>query len=141
MILYLDTSVLVPLLIDEPSSGRCGELWDDADRVTSTRLAYVEAVAALAQGARMDRLSAEEVGEGRAVLDALWSVIDIIEVDPQLMTSAADLSLAYGLRGYDATHCAAAIAVNDDQLVAAAGDRRLLAAWLAEGVATWNPNT
>lgn len=45
-----------------------------------------------------------------------------------------------GLRAYDATHCAAAIAINDDHLVAATGARRLLAAWHAEGLATWNPN-
>lgn len=67
-------------------------------------------------------------------------MVDIIEVDRTLMTSAADLSVAHGLRASDATHCAAAIAINDDHLVAATGDRRLLAAWHAEGLATWNPN-
>ena len=49
MILYVDTSALVPLLIDEPASGACG------------------------------------------------------------------------LRGYDATHCAAAVAANDADFVAASG--------------------
>lgn len=138
MILYLDTSALVPLLIEEPWSARCGELWDDADRVTSTRLAYVEAVAALAQAARLGRLSAPGVGNGREVLDVLWDAVDVIEMDRELMLSAADLAIIHGLRGYDATHCAAAIAVNDDRLVAASGDRRLLAAWRTEGVATWD---
>lgn len=139
MILYVDTSALVPLLVREPSSGRCGEIWDDADAVTSVRLAYVEAVAAIAQAVRLHRISASTGAAGRAVLDELWSVVDIIEVDRTLMTSAADLSVAHGLRADDATHCAAAIAVNDDHLVAATGDRRLLAAWHAEGLATWNP--
>lgn len=34
MIVYLDTSAVVPLLIPEPSSAGCGELWDSADRAT-----------------------------------------------------------------------------------------------------------
>lgn len=140
MILYVDTSALVPLLIDEPWSGRCGELWDSADIVTSARLAYVEAVAALAQGARLGRISAGGAGQVREVLDDLWSAVNVIEIGSELMMSAADLALTHGFRGYDATHCAAALSVNDDQLVAATGDRRLLAAWRAEGLATWNAN-
>lgn len=140
MIVYVDTSVLVPLLIEEPSSARCGELWDGADTVTATRLAYVESVAALAHGARLGRISACMAGEARAVLDDLWTAVDVIEIDAELMRIAGDLALAHGLRGYDATRCAAAMAVNDDQLVAATGDQRLLAAWAAEGVATWNAN-
>jgi uncharacterized protein len=51
------------------------------------------------------------------------------------MSTAAHLALVYSLRGYDATHCAAALAVLDSDLVAASGDKRLLAAWQQEGVA------
>ncbi|WP_296603700.1 type II toxin-antitoxin system VapC family toxin [Nocardioides sp.] len=135
MILYLDTSALVPLLVDEPTSADCGELWDGADSVTTTRLAYIEAVAALAQAERMGRITASEVRGGRSVLDDLWSVVDVIELGEELMTYAAGLAVAHGLRGYDAAHCAAAIAANDAELVAASGDTRLLTAWRAEGVA------
>ncbi|MDO5699342.1 MAG: type II toxin-antitoxin system VapC family toxin [Dermatophilus congolensis] len=141
MILYVDTSALVPLLIEEESSASCGELWDSADTVTTTRLAYVEAVAAVAQAARLGRISLDEAAEAREVLEELWSAIDIIELDRVLMMSAAGLAVSHGLRGYDATHCAAAIAINDAELVAATGGRQLLAAWRAEGVATWNANT
>lgn len=140
MILYVDTSVLVPLLIEEPTSERCGDLWDSADIVTTTRLAYVESVAALGQGTRLGRISAAGARKARAVLDDLWTAVDVIEVDADLMLIAGDLALAHGLRGYDSTHCAAATAVNDDELVAATGDQRLLAAWAAEGVTTWNAN-
>jgi predicted nucleic acid-binding protein len=140
VILYVDTSALVPLLVDEPTSDECGELWDGADSVTSTRLAYIEAVAALAQAERMGRITADEVRGGRSVLDDLWSVVDVIELDQALMTYAADLASNHALRGYDATHCAAAIAANDAELVAASGDTRLLAAWRAEGVAVRDTN-
>lgn len=138
MILYVDTSALIPLLIAEPTSEGCGELWDGADDVTSTRLAYIEAVAALAQAERMGRISPRELRGARSVLDELWSVVDVIEIDQALMTDAARLSVAHALRGYDATHCAAAVAANDAQLVAASGDSRLLAAWRTEGVTVRN---
>jgi predicted nucleic acid-binding protein len=135
VILYVDTSALGPLLVDEPTSADCGELWDGADSVTSTRLAYIEAVAALSQAGRMGRIAAQTVRGARSVLDDLWPVVDVIELDQALMADAADLAVGHGLRGYDATHCAAAIAANDPELVAASGDARLLAAWRAEGVA------
>ena len=53
MIVYVDTSALVPLLINEPTSEACGEIWDSADSITVTRLAYIEAVAALAMAERL----------------------------------------------------------------------------------------
>ncbi len=135
MIVYLDTSALVPLLIAEPTSPACGELWDAADSIVSTRLAYIEAVAAMAMAERMGRISATEVGDGSAVLDELWQMVDVIELDRTLMSEAARLAVRHGLRGYDATHCAAAIEVNDVELVAASGDQRLIAAWRDDGLA------
>ena len=140
MIIYVDTSALVPLLINEPTSEACGELWDSADSITVTRLAYIEAVAALAMAQGMGRISMEEATDGRSVLDDLWPVVDVIELDRELMFEAARLAVVHGLRGYHATHCAAAVAVNDAEFVAASGDARLLAAWRAEGVAVRDTN-
>ncbi|MBB2891676.1 PIN domain-containing protein [Flexivirga oryzae] len=134
MIIYFDTSALVPLLIDEPTSEVCGELWDGADNVACTRLGYIEAVAAVAMAERIGRISEADATAGRGVLDELWPAFDVIELSGELMSEAARLAILHGLRGYDATHCAAAIAVNDVELVAASGDKRLLAAWRAEGV-------
>ena len=140
MIIYVDTSALVRLLINEPTSEACGELWDSADSITVTRLAYIEAVAALAMAQGMGRISMEEATDGRSVLDDLWPVVDVIELDRELMFEAARLAVVHGLRGYEATHCAAAVAVNDAEFVAASGDARLLTAWRAEGVAVRDTN-
>ncbi|MGL5809043.1 MAG: type II toxin-antitoxin system VapC family toxin [Nocardioides sp.] len=134
MIVYVDTSALVPLLIEESTTEACGELWDGADRVVVTRLAYVEAAAALAMAARIGRILKEEAEQGRSILDDLWPAVDVIELDHALMIEAARLAGTYGLRGYDATHCAAARAASDSGFVAASGDTRLLTAWQAEGV-------
>lgn len=44
------------------------------------------------------------------------------------------------MRGYDAVHCASAEQLDDDEVVAAAADQRLLTAWLELGMATYDTN-
>lgn len=134
MILYVDTSALVPLLISEPSSDVCGELWDRADRLTTARLAYVEAAAALAMARRLNRLTATQFAASRELLDELWGIVDVVELDARLMLSAAASAASQRLRGYDAVHCAAAAELSGEGVVAAAGDKQLLAAWSDEGL-------
>ena len=140
MIGYADTSAIVPLLVSEPSSDLCRRFWDDSDVVVTSRLLYVEAAAALAQARRMGRLTADEHREAGAILDDLWAQVDVVEIDEPLVQRAATLACDLGLRGYDAVHCAAAEQLNDDNVVAASGDRRLLDAWSALGVDTFDTN-
>lgn len=140
MILYLDTSALVPLLIAEQTSDVCGQLWDRADRVTTARLTYVEVAAALAAAERLGRLTAPQYVASREMLNELWGAVDVVELDARLMLSAADVAARRGLRGYDAVHCAAASGLRGESLVAAAGDTQLLAAWSAEGLAVIDIN-
>jgi uncharacterized protein len=131
---------LVPLLVAEPSSVMCRRLWDDAEVIVSCRLLYVEVAAALAQALRMGRLTTGQHGDAMTILDTLWGQIDVLEVDEALVYRAATLADELGLRGYDAVHCAAAEQLDDDDVVAASGDRRLLDAWTAVGVDTFDTN-
>lgn len=140
MIGYLDTSAMVPLLVTEPSSGACRRFWDDADIIASSRLMYVEAAAALAQARRMGRMTTQQHRRALTILDGLWEQTDVVEVDDMLLSRAAALANQLDLRGYDAVHCAAAEQLNDDEVVAASGDQRLLDAWTALGVATFDTN-
>jgi len=138
---YLDTSAFVPLLVVEPSTPLCRRLWDDADAVVSSRLLYVEAAAALAQGVRIGRLTEKQRRRAVTLLDDLWREFEVVEVDEPLAREAADLAHRYGLRGYDALHRASAYQLDDgDDLVAAAGDQALLAAWAALGLSTLDAN-
>lgn len=141
MIGYFDTSALVPLLIAEPSSGVCRRLWDDADAVVTTRLSYVEAAAALAQALRLRRLTEQSHGAARRILDELWSEFDVIDVDDVVVRRAAQLAHHCGLHGYDAVHCASAEQLDDDDLVVAAGDEKLLDACRSLGMATADVNS
>jgi predicted nucleic acid-binding protein len=137
---YVDTSAFVPLLIREPSSAACRRFWEDADSVASSRLLYVETAAALAQARRMGRLTARAHRASLNLLDELWPELDIIEVGERVIARAAALAHTQGLRGYDALHSSSAEQIVDDDLVAAAGDRRLLDAWSALGIAVFDTN-
>jgi hypothetical protein len=66
--------------------------------------------------------------------------LDIVEADDQLIRTAADLSHQHSLPGYDAVHSASTRQLAADDVVAAAGDRQLLTAWLAIGIDTYDTN-
>ena len=136
MIVYFDTSALVPLLVAEPSSARCRELWDIADVAVTSRLGHVEAAAALAQAVRAGRVDESAHRLALERLDELWSSVAPVEIDMSLMRRASELAAHHALRGYDAVHAASAELVADESTVAASGDRALLRAWLALGLST-----
>lgn len=140
MIGYLDTSAFVPLILDEDGTIACRRFWDDADDVSASHLLYVESAAALAQAERMGRLTAEAHRRCLRILDRLWSEVQVVEVEDALVRRAAELARRFGLRGYDAVHCASAEQLAEPDMVAASGDRKLLAAWASLDVATFDPD-
>lgn len=140
MIGYLDTSALVPLLVAEPGSAACRRFWDDADDVVACRLAYVEAATALAAATRGGRLTPVQHSAVLELLDRLWAELAVVEVDERLVRHAATLADRFALRGYDAVHCASAAQLDDEDLVAATGDARLLRAWGELGISTFDPH-
>lgn len=135
MIAYFDTSALVPLIIEEAGSMRAGAIWDDAERVASVRLVYVEARAALAQAARAGRFEAAHLATTVDVLDQLYDQLDLIAVDDPLVRRAGELAQHHALRGYDALHLAAAELVVDEATVLVSGDRELCTAARELGIA------
>ena len=140
MILYLDTSALVPLLVTEASSPRCRRLWDSSDLVLCSALGHVEASAALARTGRSGRLPRSALEAATQLLAAVWSDITVVPADEPRLRAASAVALRHGLRGYDAVHCAAALSVAADDLVVASGDQELLAAWRADGLAFVDTN-
>jgi predicted nucleic acid-binding protein len=140
LIAYLDTSALVPLLIDEPASPICERLWDDADDVVSVRIAYVETAAAIAQARRLGRLTRAQQRDVLMLLDDKWQQLQLVDIDESLVRRAGTLADLHSLRGYDATHCAGAESINDAEVVAASGDTQLLIAWGALGINTVDVN-
>ncbi|MDE0498567.1 MAG: type II toxin-antitoxin system VapC family toxin [Acidimicrobiaceae bacterium] len=136
MIVYLDTSSVIPLLVDEPGSPMCIRLWNEATRVVSVRLLYAEARAALAQAHRMARISLRQLTTAVVQLDVLVGEMGFVEVTDALVRSAGSLAQAHWLKGYDAVHLAAAHMLSDDDTVLVSGDRQLIGAAAREGLAT-----
>lgn len=135
MIVYFDTSALIPLLVDERGSERACRLWDVADNVVAVRLIYAEARAALAQATRLGRLSATDLDATIDALDGLYANLDLLEIDERLVRRAGELAQHHALRGYDAVHLAAAERIRDDTTVMVAGDRDLCTAARTLGMA------
>lgn len=133
---YFDTSALVPLVIDEPTTPRCESAWLEASQIITSSLAYVETHAALARAARLGRLSEHAHRRARHAFTVRWD--DLIAIYPRerLLFRAADLTTSHPLRGYDAVHCATALGTASDDFVAVSGDRDLLQAWSELGLHT-----
>jgi uncharacterized protein len=138
LIVYFDTSAVLPVVIEEPSSQNASRLWDEADRVVSSRLVYPEGRAALAMALRMNRVDELELQATVEEFEALCAQLDLVEVTDDLARSAGAMAQQFGLRGYDAVHLASLQAVGDSELVLASGDQDLMAAAQALGIATAN---
>jgi uncharacterized protein len=136
VIVYFDTSALIPLIVEEPGTPLAARLWDEADRVASSRLVYAEARAALAQAKRAGRLDASGLRAAVAGLDTLVDGLDLVEVSTAVVWRAGELAERVALRGYDAVHLGSAEALADPDLVVASGDRALLRAAGERGLAT-----
>lgn len=135
MILYLDTSSFVKLYVDEAhaDSVRC---WaQNAEVLATSRVAYPEAVAALARRRREGDLDADAFQRVLRALKQQWpdvAVLDLAEIH------AGDLAIKHGLRGLDAIHLAAALDVRqaspDARVAFSSFDVRLNQAAAAEGL-------
>ena len=94
----------------------------------SSRLAYAEARAALAQAQRIDRIDAAGLRRAVAGLEVLIGDLDLVEVGAAVVHRAGELAELLALRGYDAVHLGSAESLADPDLVLVAGDRQLLRA-------------
>lgn len=125
MITYIETSALIKLLIEENGSDAAAATWDGADARFTSRIAQVEARAALASARRSGRLSASALGRAKRALDERFSEMNIVEVTSLLARHAGDLAKEHSLRGYDAVHLASALVV-DEAIVLTTWDRDLI---------------
>jgi uncharacterized protein len=137
VITYVDTSSLLKLLIDEDGSERAVLLWDRADVLASVILVAVEARAALAAAERAARLTVSQHRMAKQELAALLDELTIIEVTEDLIAHASELAETDALRGYDAVHLAAALAVEANVITSA--DAELCDAALRHGLHVAKP--
>lgn len=109
MILYLDTSAIVKLYVDEEGSPLVRSAVEASSAVATSRIAYAETRAALAAAARQGRITAEERSAAAAAFRADWRSFSVVHVTQELVELAADLAEEKALRGLDAVHLASSV--------------------------------
>lgn len=106
MIVYLDTSSLVKLYVDEAGSDEVQALADQAEMIATSVLAYPEARSAFARLRREGLVDEEESSQLKADLDRDWPRYLALEVSEEIWRRAGDLSEQHGLRAFDGLHLA-----------------------------------
>jgi predicted nucleic acid-binding protein len=139
LISYFDTSAVIPLVVAEPTSERCAQLWEACDKRVSSVLVVAEAHAALAQAFRMARITAQQHAAATRLLKRRLEEMDLVTATREIANRAALLAVQHALRGYDAVHIATALAINGPDTVAVTADRAMLKALSTTGVATADP--
>lgn len=109
MIVYIDTSDLVKLYVDESGSERVKNIVRDTTVLSTSKIAYAEARSAFAR-------KQKEGGFSRKLLRGIvedfnrdWESYFVIEVTDGIIRSAGDIAEKHLLRGFDSIHLASAI--------------------------------
>jgi uncharacterized protein len=134
VIAYFDTSALLKLVIAEDGADQAELLWQSVGEVVVSRLAWPEAVAALAAAQRGRRLTDEDHRTAIGALRLCFDRCTTISVADRLVDHAADLAADLHLRAADAIHLATALAVMEADSLFVTWDRRLRLAAIQAGL-------
>ena len=126
--LYLDTSALVKLYLDEPGRKAVTAAVSGAAVVATQEIAYIEANAAFARAERERRLDNVQLERLRSDFDCDWPNYLVLKISQPLLERAVKLVDSFALRAYDAIHLAAAQTLaleTAEQLAFGCFDRKL----------------
>ena len=139
-ILYLDASALIKRYIYEEGTEEVQALLREGDVLGTSIITHVEVTAAFAKALRMqilDRAAAEKALDG---FYEDWDFFYRLNITEAVISRASRLAWKNGLRGYDATHLAAALAwqeMLEEPVMMACFDRRLWEAAKLNGLDVW----
>lgn len=113
MKIYLDTSVLVKLYVEERGSDVIRRAVQEASLVATSAVAYVEARAAFVRRRREGDLPAGGYRRIVQALDADWERYVVVAVTESLIRAGARMAETHRLRAYDAVHLASAASLHE----------------------------
>lgn len=131
MRLYLDTSALVKLYVEEEGSSVVRKCIEDADTAATSIVAFVEARAAFARRRREKRIPPAAHAKLIRDFEADWDHYLVLEATALLIRRAGKLTEAHPLRAYDAIHLASAEILRErlaERVFFASWDARLVSA-------------
>ena len=137
MILYLDTSSLVKLYVEETESSKIAEMVDSCKVTATSLIAYAEARAAYARRFREKAFGKKEYHLLLSAFEEDWKNYFIIRIKSALVKLAGDLAEKHGLRGFDAIHLSSAVTLKKEigsPVYFSCFDARLTAVSKAEGL-------
>jgi predicted nucleic acid-binding protein len=147
---YVDTSALVKLHVAERGTAWMTALTDPVAGHTlrTVRLTGVELIATLTRLARGGVIPPGRAANAVAGFRLDWRRrYEIVDADERIVNLAMDMAERHGLRGYDAVHLAAALAVHRQRqadglepLTFISADTEQLRAAVAEGLLVDDPN-
>lgn len=111
MILYLDSSALVKLFVEEAYADNVRRAVAQADLICCHAIGSVEVRSAFARKYREGAISREDAERARKQFIADWATLYVVATEPALLNHAGDLTEKHGLRAYDSVHLAAALKV------------------------------
>jgi predicted nucleic acid-binding protein len=110
--LYLDTSALIKLFVDEDGSAQVRALASGrtaAKILLVSRLGYTEASVALARMVHLGRIPAADLSHHLGALEKYWEEsIQDVDLSENVLRDARQVAQRYPLRTYDAIHLASA---------------------------------
>ncbi len=144
MILYMDSSDIFKLYVEEPDSPRVDTNVGLADRFASSHLAYAEMRAALAAAFRGNRIARS----GRVITDpdyrsivsafeSAWRAFIKIRISNPILRSAGQLAERHSLSGGDAIHLSSVLRLRDvvpEEVRVSVADGRVKTGAIAEGL-------
>ena len=137
MSVYLDTSVIIALIVDEPASESVRNWFrNSTDRVILSDLVRLEFSAFISRAVRTNRLETDQAAAALGSFDELRRACDTLEHTPSDFNRADALIREFStkLAAADALHLASALAANvglltlDERLRQAASSKNLATA-------------
>ena len=109
MIVYLDTSALIKLYVKEEGSALVLKMLKSADLIATSKVAYVEARAAMARLWREGLLKEQTYQLVKESFQQDWNNYLLVELSDTVINMGGELTEKYKLRGFDAIHLASAL--------------------------------
>jgi uncharacterized protein len=140
LILYQDTDSICKLyLTDEIGIAETRKAVEEADALATSLLSYAEVRGVLARARRGRRIGSNRAYDRVAAeFEDDWPHYFVILVSPEIVREAGGLAAKQALTGVDALHLASAVSLRaqvPDDISTSTWDKRLAAAFLAEGLA------
>jgi len=138
VILYLDTSDIVKLYVEEAGSDALHALVASAEGIATSRIAFAEVRCALARKRRDGDVAPADYGEVVTGFRDDWPRFIVVEATQHVVERAGGLCDTHALRTLDAIHLASALVLAGNvhtPVRFSSSDRRLHKAAASEGLA------